>query len=95
VDALAHAASHEGIEPAQLLERLRSTGRDAYLREDLRMRKALDVIADAAKPIPLERAAAREALWTPEKERQEEGPGLWTPGQGPPGEASPPPAKLS
>jgi trigger factor len=94
VDALAHAASHEGVEPAQLLERLRSTGRDAYLREDVRMRKALDVIADAAKPIPLERAAAREALWTPDKERPEEGPGLWTPGQGPP-EAAPPPSKQS
>jgi trigger factor len=68
-------------DPERLLERLRSTGRDELLREDLRLRKAADVIAAAAKPIPLERAAAREKLWTPEKER-EEGPGLWTPGDG-------------
>jgi trigger factor len=68
-------------DPERLLERLRSTGRDGLLREDLRLRKAADVIAEAAKPIPLERAAAREKLWTPEKER-EEGPGLWTPGDG-------------
>src|SRR5215210_6084473 len=68
-------------EPGKLLERLRSTGRDALLQEDLRLRKAIDVVAGAAKPIPVEQAAAREKLWTPEKDRAEgaEG-GLWTPG---------------
>lgn len=43
------------------------------------MRKALDLIAAEAKPIPLEAAKAREEIWTPEKEREEKG-GLWTPG---------------
>jgi len=68
-------------EPGKLLERLRSTGRDALLQEDLRLRKAIDVVAGAAKPIPVEQAAAREKLWTPEKDRAKgaEG-GLWTPG---------------
>jgi trigger factor len=84
-DSLRHAAEHEGVAAEKLLERLRSSGRDALLREDLRVRKAADVIADAAQPIPLEQAAAREKLWTPEKEREEKG-GLWTPGSGPPPE---------
>jgi trigger factor len=82
-DSLRHAAEHEGVAPEKLVERLRSTGRDALLREDLRLRKAADSIAESAKPIPLEQAAAREKLWTPEKERDEKG-GLWTPGSGPP-----------
>jgi trigger factor len=82
-DSLSHAAEHEGVAPEKLVERLRATGRDALLREDLRLRKAADAIAGSAKPIPLEQAAARERLWTPEKERDEKG-GLWTPGSGPP-----------
>jgi trigger factor len=82
-DSLRHAAEHERTAPEKLLERLRSTGRDALLREDLRLRKAADLIAESAKPIPLEQAAAREKLWTPEKERGEKG-GLWTPGSGAP-----------
>jgi trigger factor len=85
VDSLRHAAEHEGMSAEKLAERLRSAGRDAVLREDLRIRKAADVIAAAAKPIPVEQAAAREKLWTPEKEREERG-GLWTPGSGPPSE---------
>jgi trigger factor len=82
-DSLRHAAEHEDTTAEKLVERLRSSGRDALLREDLRLRKAADVIAGSAKPIPLEQAAAREKLWTPDKEREEKG-GLWTPGSGPP-----------
>lgn len=81
LDSLRHAAEHEGTKPEKLLDRLRSSGRDALLREDLRLRKAADVIAEAAKPIPIERARAREKLWTPDKEREEKGV-LWTPGEG-------------
>jgi hypothetical protein len=43
------------------------------------MRKALDLIAEEAKPIPIDQAKARENIWTPEKEREQKG-GLWTPG---------------
>jgi trigger factor len=73
----------EGDEaPDRLLERLRANGRDALLREDLRLRKAAELIASSATPIPQGQAAAREKLWTPEKERAEGGEsGLWTPGE--------------
>ena len=36
------------------------------------MRKAVDLIVEHAKPIPVEQAEAREELWTPEKEDGEE-----------------------
>ena len=71
-----------GEDSAKLLEGLRASGRDALLREDLRLRKAIDVIADSARPIPKEQAAARERLWTPDKEDEEsQKAGLWTPGE--------------
>jgi trigger factor len=85
----------EGDEsPRKILDRLRSFGRDQLLREELRLRKAADVVIAAAKPIPVEQAAAREAIWTPDKGREEageeattQGPGgapepgkIWTPG---------------
>lgn len=79
----------------KLLARLRETGRDALLRDEIRLRKAADLVVESAKPIPVAQAEAREALWTPEKEQQERGEGdsgasegerqgrtgeLWTPG---------------
>ena len=70
---------HGHPEPKEALEELRKSGRDKMLAEDLRMRRALETIAENAKPIPLEAAEAREQIWTPEKEREEKG-GLWTPG---------------
>ena len=76
----------EGDEaPEKLLENLAGTGRDSLLRSEIRLRKAADVIAESAKPIPAEHAAARDKLWTPEKEQEESEPaeaGLWTPGSG-------------
>ena len=50
------------------------------IREDLRMRRALDRIASEVKRIPVELARAREQLWTPEKEKPAETK-IWTPGQ--------------
>ena len=71
--------------PEKMLARLRETGRDGLLREEVRMRKAAELIAENAKPIPLAQAEAREAIWTPEAD--EPAPGgseapakLWTPG---------------
>jgi trigger factor len=78
--------------PEKVLAKLREVGRDALLREEVRLRKAAELIADAAKPIPVAQADAREAIWTPEKgeegdassaegEPESETPGkLWTPG---------------
>jgi trigger factor len=78
VEALEHSAEHERTTPEKLLARLRENGRDAMVREDIRARKAIELVAEAAKPIPLEQAEAREAIWTPEKEREKAG-DLWTP----------------
>jgi trigger factor len=79
VEALAHSAEHERTTPEKLLERLRENGRDAMIRQDVQVRKAIDLIAESAVPIPLEQAEAREKIWTPEKEEEEAGE-LWTPG---------------
>jgi len=65
--ALAATAEREDVEPAELLERLRSSGRLEELREELAARQAIDLIADRAAPIEPARARAREQLWTPEK----------------------------
>jgi trigger factor len=55
------------------LKRARAQGADEALREDIAMRKAVDLVVENAKPISVEqatdaaeRAAAREQLWTPE-----------------------------
>ena len=62
------------------LLRLRETGRFEALRDDLRLRNALDRVAAEVKRIPRELADAREAIWTPEKEKQQSDAKLWTPG---------------
>ena len=81
--AVTPTAEREGIEPEKLLEDLRTAGRLEEVREDLAARKAVELIAAGAKPIPLAQAQAREQLWTPEKAQDPKGPaepgGLWTP----------------
>ncbi|HXB64826.1 MAG TPA: trigger factor [Solirubrobacteraceae bacterium] len=69
LEAVRPAAERAQEPPAQVLERLRDAGRLDEIREDLAARKAIELIATAAVPIPLEQAHAREQLWTPEKER--------------------------
>jgi len=44
------------------------------------MAAALDRIAAEVKRIPLEQAQAREAIWTPDKEKPATDTKLWTPG---------------
>jgi trigger factor len=82
IEALAHTAEHERTTPEKLLVRLRENGRDAMVREDIVVRKAIDVVAESAKPIPRKQAEAREKLWTPEKEGDEKTGELWTPEDG-------------
>jgi trigger factor len=95
LESLAPVAAREELSPDEVLTRLRAAGREDELREDLAARRAMELIAQAAKPIPLAQAQAREQLWTPDKERaeraREEGAagaaadapapagGLWTP----------------
>jgi predicted dinucleotide-utilizing enzyme len=63
------------------LKRARAQGAEEALREDIAMRKAVDLLVESAKPIAVEQAAAREKLWTPEKEKDEGGSAqIWTPG---------------
>jgi trigger factor len=62
------------------LLKLRETGRFEALRDDLRLRNALDRVAGEVKRIPRELAAAREAIWTPGKEEPQTETKLWTPG---------------
>ncbi len=62
------------------LKRARSQGADETLREDIAMRRAVDLLVEHAKPIPVDQAAAREKLWTPEKEREQGAGQIWTPG---------------
>ncbi|MBA2630464.1 MAG: trigger factor, partial [Thermoleophilaceae bacterium] len=61
------------------IKRARSQGADEALRDDIAMRKAVDLIVEHAKPIAVAAAEARDKLWTPDKEK-DEGPGkIWTP----------------
>src|SRR5207248_768879 len=77
-DALVEAAKVNPDGP--LVESLRESGRLGELRYDLRLRNALDRVAAEVKRIPAELAAAREKLWTPEKEKTSADTKLWTPG---------------
>jgi len=50
------------------------------VRDDIRLKKALDRVAAEVKPIAPELHEAREAIWTPEKDQPADSPKLWTPG---------------
>ena len=63
----------------EAIPELRESGRWDQERESLRLARALDRIASEVKRIPVELAAAREKLWTPEKERDQAETTLWTP----------------
>jgi trigger factor len=75
----AGGASEKEIKKA--FDRMKQQGRDDLLREDIAMRKAVDLLVDDAKPISVEQAKARDKLWTPEKEEKEgASEQIWTPG---------------
>jgi len=82
LEALRPLAGEKG-KPEKLLKRLRADGRDGLLAEEIRMRKAADLVVEEAKAIEMDRAEAREKLWTPEAERRAgaDAGGLWTPGE--------------
>src|SRR3954464_13940067 len=62
------------------LDRAKAEGRDEALREDIAMRKAVDMMVESAKQITVEQAQARDKLWTPGKEGEEGAKEIWTPG---------------
>jgi trigger factor len=85
LEALGPIAEREGTTTEKLLEDVRRSGRLEALRRDLAARQAVDLLTAEAKPIPADQAAAREKLWTPDKDSDPAGPAgggqLWTPGQ--------------
>ncbi len=81
VEALVREQVDDGEEEfEQAVARLRESGAYERLREDLRLRGALDRLAADVKRIPVELAQARESIWTPEQEKPETSAKLWTPG---------------
>jgi trigger factor len=70
-----------GDDSDEMLLALRESGRFESLRDDLRLREALDRVAAEVKRIPLAQAEAREAIWTPDKEKPPTETKLWTPDQ--------------
>jgi trigger factor len=70
-----------GDDTEEMLVALRESGRFESLREDLRLRQALDQVAADVKRIPLAQAEARDAIWTPDKENPPTETKLWTPDQ--------------
>jgi trigger factor len=73
-------ADAEGDDVEEVVDRVFASGRHEVLREDLRMRKAMDRVAADVERIPVELARAREKLWTPEKGAAASETKLWTPG---------------
>jgi len=69
-----------GDDPDETVRALSENDGLARLRGDLRLRRALDAIVADVKRIPPDVAAAREKLWTPEKEKPPSGMNIWTPG---------------
>ncbi len=82
LESLERPAAAERVSTKKLFERLRSSGRLDSLRDELAQRKAIDRIADSAKPISVEQAQARKKLWTPGADDPEKAAAseLWTPG---------------
>jgi trigger factor len=66
-EALAPVAARDDADPVELVERLRKAGRLDQLREDVATRQALERLVAEAKPISVQQAKARDALWTPDK----------------------------
>src|SRR5688500_5826857 len=63
-----------------VIEDIWAHGQQESIREDLRLRAALDRLVADVKPIAPELAEARDKLWTPDKEKPEGETKLWTPG---------------
>jgi len=64
-DEVLETASPDEKPTKKQLARLKESGNLDRLRERVAEQRALDVIAESAKPISPDRAAAREKLWTP------------------------------
>ena len=77
VDASFRDRFEEGDE---IIEQAKEAGAYESEREAMRLARALDRIASEVERVPPEQAAAREAIWTPDKEKPKTDTKLWTPG---------------
>jgi trigger factor len=80
IDELIASQSEEGDDVEESKRLLQENGGYERIRADLRLKKALDEIVAGVKRIPVELAAARDKLWTPEKEKEGTKMNIWTPG---------------
>ena len=77
-------AEKAGRDADELLARVRESDVMETLRRDMVRDRAMRLLVDAAVPITVEQAKAKEKLWTPETKEQGAGAEpakLWTPGQ--------------
>ena len=79
-DLIREQAELSGDDPDAVIADIWAHGQQESLRDDLRLRAALDRLAADVKPIAPEQHAAREAIWTPDKEKPAGETKLWTPG---------------
>ena len=79
-DLIREQAEASGDDAEAMIADIWAHGHQEALREDLRMRAALERLAADVKPIAPEAHAAREAIWTPDKEKPAGETKLWTPG---------------
>ncbi|MGI8974267.1 MAG: trigger factor [Gaiella sp.] len=73
-------AEAAGEDAESVIAEVWAHGHHEALREDLRLKAALDRLVADVKPITPEQHAAREAIWTPDKEKPAVETKLWTPG---------------
>jgi trigger factor len=77
-EEIADALRDQG-EEEETIETVAASDFAEQLRQDLRLRKALDRVVAEVTPISTELAQAREKLWTPEQEKAPGDTKLWTP----------------
>ncbi len=70
-EELEHAASHERTTGAKLLERLKRDGRHEMVAADIKVRKAMDVIAESAKSVEMSAKDTAKKLWGIEEDEVE------------------------
>lgn len=83
LEELGPVAEKERTTPEKLLERLSRDGRDGAIREDIRVRKAIDRLVESATPVPVPVSLGTEDDGEPEEQdpgKPDSGGKLWTPG---------------
>ena len=72
-------AEASGRDGDELLRELRRLDGVETLRDDMVMRRTVDLLIEKSTAIPVALKEAREQLWTPEKDAPKPSEGLWTP----------------